>query len=113
LDDDSAADVSSQIKNPISVGGRVLDVFMEIYAITVIAALAGASGASCKGACPRVGRPELERAVRLVAVVKLDEDAIHPLEMAAVDDHPPIHILRARGADEAARPRVASEASRR
>ena len=29
--------VSSQIKNPISVGGRVLDVFMEIYAITVIA----------------------------------------------------------------------------
>ena len=36
--------VSSQIKNPISVGGRVLDVFMEIYAITVIAALAGAFG---------------------------------------------------------------------
>ena len=36
--------VSSQIKNPISVGGRLLDVFMEIYAITVIAALAGALG---------------------------------------------------------------------
>lgn len=36
--------VSSQIKNPISAGGRVLDVFMEIYAITVIAALAGAIG---------------------------------------------------------------------
>ena len=36
--------VSSQIKNPISVGGRILDVFMEIYAITVIAALAGALG---------------------------------------------------------------------
>ena len=36
--------VSSQIKNPISVGGRVLDVFMEIYAITVIAALAGTLG---------------------------------------------------------------------
>jgi hypothetical protein len=36
--------VSSQIKNPISVGGRILDVFMEIYAITVIAALAGAFG---------------------------------------------------------------------
>ena len=33
--------VSSQIKNPISAGGRVLDVFMEIWAITVIAALAG------------------------------------------------------------------------
>jgi hypothetical protein len=36
--------VSSQIKNPISVGGRLLDVFMEIYAITVIATLAGAFG---------------------------------------------------------------------
>jgi hypothetical protein len=36
--------VSSQIKNPISAGGRILDVFMEIYAITVIATLAGAIG---------------------------------------------------------------------
>jgi hypothetical protein len=36
--------VSSQLKNPISTGGRVLDVFMEIYAITVIATLAGAFG---------------------------------------------------------------------
>jgi hypothetical protein len=36
--------VSSQLKNPISVGGRILDVFMEAYAITVIATLAGAIG---------------------------------------------------------------------
>jgi len=36
--------VSSSIKNPISAGGRVLDIFMEIYAITVIGALAGAFG---------------------------------------------------------------------
>ena len=36
--------VSSSIKNPISVGGRVLDVLMEIYAIVVIATLAGAFG---------------------------------------------------------------------
>jgi hypothetical protein len=36
--------VSSQLKNPISSGGRVLDVLMEIYAITVIATLAGAMG---------------------------------------------------------------------
>jgi hypothetical protein len=36
--------VSSQLKNPISAGGRVLDVLMEIYAITVIATLAGAMG---------------------------------------------------------------------
>jgi hypothetical protein len=37
--------VSSSIKNPISPAGRVLDIFMEAYAITVIAALAGAFGA--------------------------------------------------------------------
>jgi hypothetical protein len=37
--------VSSSIKDPISFGARVLDVFMETYAITVIAALAGATGA--------------------------------------------------------------------
>lgn len=36
--------VSSQLKNPISTGGRVLDVFMEIWAISVIATLAGAMG---------------------------------------------------------------------
>ena len=36
--------VSSSIKNPISLGGRVLDVLMELYAITVIAALAAAFG---------------------------------------------------------------------
>ena len=33
--------------------------------------------------------------------------------MTAVDDHQPIQTLRARGADEAARPRVAFEATRR
>lgn len=37
--------VSSNIQNPISAPARVLDVTMEIYAITVIAALAGALGA--------------------------------------------------------------------
>ena len=37
--------VSSSIQNPLSFPGRVLDVAMEIYAITVIAALAGALGA--------------------------------------------------------------------
>jgi hypothetical protein len=36
--------VSSSIANPLSVGGRVLDIFMEAYAITVIATLAGAIG---------------------------------------------------------------------
>lgn len=37
--------VSSSIQNPISFPGRVLDVLMEIYAITVIGSLAGALGA--------------------------------------------------------------------
>lgn len=36
--------VSSQIPNPFSVGGRILDVFMEAYAITVVATLAGSIG---------------------------------------------------------------------
>ncbi len=36
--------VSSQLPNPISTAGRVLDVAMELYAITVIATLAGAVG---------------------------------------------------------------------
>ncbi|HLB21078.1 MAG TPA: hypothetical protein VK605_03160 [Solirubrobacteraceae bacterium] len=36
--------VSSSVKNPISAGGRALDIFMEIWAITVIATLAGAMG---------------------------------------------------------------------
>jgi hypothetical protein len=36
--------VSSSVMNPISGGARVLDIFMEIYAITVIATLAGAIG---------------------------------------------------------------------
>lgn len=34
----------------------------------------------------RVGRRQVERAVRPVAVVMVDEDAQHPLEMAAVED---------------------------
>jgi hypothetical protein len=37
--------VSSSLQNPISAPARVLDVAMEIYAITVVATLAGAMGA--------------------------------------------------------------------
>jgi hypothetical protein len=37
--------VSSSVQNPISFPGRVLDLVMEIYAITVIASLAGSLGA--------------------------------------------------------------------
>jgi hypothetical protein len=37
--------VSSALQNPISPAGRILDIAMEIYAITVIASTAGALGA--------------------------------------------------------------------
>jgi len=37
--------VSSSLQNPVSTPGRVLDVAMELYAITVVASLAGAMGA--------------------------------------------------------------------
>jgi hypothetical protein len=37
--------VSSQIPNPFSTPGRILDVAMEVYAISVVAALAGSMGA--------------------------------------------------------------------
>jgi hypothetical protein len=36
--------VSSQLRNPVTPTGRVLDVFMEAYAITVVATLAGSFG---------------------------------------------------------------------
>ncbi len=37
--------VSSSVQNPVSTPGRLLDVAMEVYAITVVASLAGALGA--------------------------------------------------------------------
>jgi hypothetical protein len=37
--------VSSSMANPVSAGGRVLDVLMEAYAVTVVATLAGSMGA--------------------------------------------------------------------
>jgi hypothetical protein len=37
--------VSSQMRNPISTGGRVVDVFLELYGITVVTALAGSFAA--------------------------------------------------------------------
>jgi hypothetical protein len=37
--------VSSQLPNPLTAGGRVLDVAMEAYALTVVATLAGSMGA--------------------------------------------------------------------
>lgn len=37
--------VSSQLPNPISAAGRVVDLVLELYAITVVATLAGSLGA--------------------------------------------------------------------
>jgi hypothetical protein len=37
--------VSSQLRNPISAPARVLDVFLQAYAISVVAVLAGSFGA--------------------------------------------------------------------
>src|SRR5471032_537444 len=34
--------VSSQIKNPLTVSGRVLDIFLDIWAVLVVAGSAGA-----------------------------------------------------------------------
>jgi hypothetical protein len=34
--------VSSQIKNPLTVSGRVVDVFLEVWAVIVVAGSAGA-----------------------------------------------------------------------
>jgi hypothetical protein len=33
--------VSSQFHNPVTTGGKVLDVFLELYAVTVVTTLAG------------------------------------------------------------------------
>jgi hypothetical protein len=45
--------VSSWLKNPISGGGRILDLLMEIYAITVVAGLTGAIGTFFQNAARR------------------------------------------------------------
>lgn len=37
--------VSSQFPNPVSVGGRVVDLFLQVYAISVVASLAGSFAA--------------------------------------------------------------------
>ncbi len=50
--------VSSSVKNPISSGARVLDVFMEIWAITVIATLAGAMGSFLQKRGEELAKPD-------------------------------------------------------
>jgi hypothetical protein len=44
--------VSSQIKNPLTVGGRIVDVFLEIWALFVVTAVAGSFAAFFGSADP-------------------------------------------------------------
>jgi hypothetical protein len=37
--------VSSQMPNPVTTGGKIVDVFLELWAITAVTALAGSFGA--------------------------------------------------------------------
>jgi hypothetical protein len=59
------------------------------------------------------GGHEVERPVRPVAVVGVDEDAEHPLEVAAVDDQEPIETFGSSRADEAFGDRVRLRGSHR
>jgi hypothetical protein len=44
--------VSSQIKNPLTAGGRVVDVFLELWALVVVTGVAGAFAAFFNSADP-------------------------------------------------------------
>jgi hypothetical protein len=37
--------VSSQMRNPVTTGGQIVDIFLELWAITIVAAVAGAFAA--------------------------------------------------------------------
>ncbi len=61
----------------------------------------------------RIWRRQVERAVRPVAVVVLDEDAKHALEVPPVDDEEPVETLGPDGADEALGDRIRLRRSNR
>lgn len=44
--------VSSQIKNPLTTGGRVVDVFLEVWALFVVTSVAGSFAAFLGSADP-------------------------------------------------------------
>ena len=48
--------VSSQLKNPLTPGGRVVDVFLEIWAVIVVAGSAGAIASFFQTADPDATR---------------------------------------------------------
>jgi hypothetical protein len=53
--------VSSQMHNPVTTPGRILDVFLELYAIAIVASLAGIFGSFLYRRAEE-GRPEEEQA---------------------------------------------------
>jgi hypothetical protein len=53
--------VSSQLPNPISTEARVLDVFLQAYAISAVAALAGSFGAFFHRRSNELDPPEIPR----------------------------------------------------
>lgn len=65
--------VSSQIQNPFSTAGRILDVLMEIYAITVVGSVAGSIGAFLVGRHGQLEREAEEEAKKAAGEVKRAE----------------------------------------
>ncbi len=61
----------------------------------------------------RLGRPKFERAMRPLAVVVVDVDAEHAIEVAPAEDQQPVHALGMHGADEALGDRVRLRCSHR
>jgi hypothetical protein len=54
--------VSSQMPNPVTTGGRIVDIFLELWAITVVATAAGSIAAFFQEKSPTVpsASPQLE-----------------------------------------------------
>jgi hypothetical protein len=52
--------VSSNFTNPISAGGRIVDIFLELWAITVIATLTGAVGSFLNKRAEELDREALD-----------------------------------------------------
>jgi hypothetical protein len=49
--------VSSQMPNPVTTGGRIVDIFLELWAITVVATAAGSIAAFFQEKQPTVTSP--------------------------------------------------------
>jgi hypothetical protein len=52
--------VSSQLKNPVTTGGRIVDIILEMWAISVVAASAGSFAAFLQQKEPARSTVELQ-----------------------------------------------------